>query len=243
MKFSTKLIFSYFGFTLLATILIGVFLYSFEIEDQEKLHWMGIGLILFASALLSLIVVANRLIKPIILLKEAVIKLGQGDFNITVPVLSQDEIGELSQAFNRMAQLLRENVIELNRVQQITETAHDNLYETNERFQAIFESVTDCILVWDKDYIYLYANQAALDYIHKTSEQMIGKTITQVFVEFPEFVQLWMKRINQVFISGQPLKVEDSTFGGEQIAYSESVLSPIKDRQGRVSQSVLFIEM
>jgi len=36
------------------------------------------------------------------------------------------------------------------------------LRESEERFRALFESSSDCILVWDRQYNYLYANQAAL---------------------------------------------------------------------------------
>ncbi|RKZ42526.1 MAG: hypothetical protein DRQ49_01580 [Gammaproteobacteria bacterium] len=56
---------------------------------------------------------SRRIIKPITNLKEAAQKLGQGDFKIRVPVSSKDEIGQLSDVFNRMSDLLEKQVSDL----------------------------------------------------------------------------------------------------------------------------------
>lgn len=55
------------------------------------------------SLLLS-VVVAQGLNAPIARLKDGVLKIGRGDFNARVENSSQDEIGELTDAFNQMAE-------------------------------------------------------------------------------------------------------------------------------------------
>ncbi len=47
-------------------------------------------------------------IRPVEYLRHGVMKLAAQDFRASIPVTSQDELGELAQAFNDMAQRLRE---------------------------------------------------------------------------------------------------------------------------------------
>ena len=55
--------------------------------------------------------------------------------------------------------------------------AEEALRESEERFRAAFDSAQDCVLIWDKEYNYLYANQAAIDHVGTTPDQVIGKNI------------------------------------------------------------------
>jgi len=112
--------------------------------------------------------------------------------------------------------------------------AEDALRLSEERFRSIFESTTDSILVWDKDYNYLYANQAAIDRVDATHDNVIGKNIRDGLAHMPEFMQLWMERVDRVFDSGRPMRVEDAVKVGSKLVYSESVLSPIKDTTGNM---------
>ena len=112
--------------------------------------------------------------------------------------------------------------------------AEDALRLSEERFRSIFESATDSILVWDKDYNYLYANQAAVEQVGATRDKLIGKNIRDGLAHLPEFMRLWMERIDRVFDSGRPMRVEDAVEFGTRVVYSESVLSPIKDSTGKM---------
>ena len=68
-----------------------------------------IGFVLLLGVIGVTLWLAHHLIKPILLLKEAAMKLTQGEFHITVPVNSKDEIGQLADAFNQMAKWLNQN--------------------------------------------------------------------------------------------------------------------------------------
>ena len=118
----------------------------------------------------------------------------------------------------------------------ITETkrAQSSLEESEERFRAIFESTSDCILVWDRGYNYLYANQAAIDHVGTTRDKVVGKNIRDGLGHVPDFMRLWMERVDTVFASGERLTVEDAVPVGDQMVYSESVLSPIRGGDGEI---------
>jgi len=112
--------------------------------------------------------------------------------------------------------------------------AEDALRLSEERFRSIFESATDSIIVWDKGYNYLYANQAAVEQVGAAHDKLIGKNIRDGLAHLPEFMGLWMERIDRVFDSGQPMRVEDAVEVGSRTVYSESVLSPIKDTSDKM---------
>jgi two-component system cell cycle response regulator len=112
--------------------------------------------------------------------------------------------------------------------------AENALRLSEERFRSIFESTNDSIIVWDREYNYLYANQAAIDHVGATRDKVIGKNIRDGFGHLPDFMNLWMSRVDRVFESGEPMRVEDAVEVGSRFVYSESVISPIKDSRGNM---------
>lgn len=119
-------------------------------------------------------------------------------------------------------------------VEESRRRAEESLRDSEEMFRIIFESTTDCITVWDKDYNYLYANQAAIDHVRTTRDNVIGKNIQSGLGHIPEFMKLWMGRVDKVFQAQKPMKVEDSVMVGDRLVYSESVISPLRNKNGDV---------
>ncbi|MBU1076873.1 MAG: PAS domain S-box protein [Spirochaetes bacterium] len=101
-------------------------------------------------------------------------------------------------------------------------------------FHGFFESSSDCLQVWDRNYNYLYANQAAIDHIGTTRDKVIGKNIRDSHGHAPDVMKLWMKRIDIVFKSGKSLRIADEGLKGNTMAFSESVLSPVRDQNGKM---------
>jgi PAS domain S-box-containing protein len=112
--------------------------------------------------------------------------------------------------------------------------AQATLRESEERFRAVFESSSDCILVWDRQYNYLYANQAAIDHVGTTRDKVIGKNIRDGLGHVPDFMQLWMGRVDRAFATGESFRVEDAVTVGDRLVHSESQVSPIRDAAGQV---------
>ena len=112
--------------------------------------------------------------------------------------------------------------------------AMESVRESEERFRAAFDSAQDCVLIWDKGYNYLYANQAAIDHVGTTPDQVIGKNIRDGLGHVPEFMRLWMSRVDKVFETGEKLRIQDEQEMQGHQYYTDSILTPIRDTVGKV---------
>jgi rsbT co-antagonist protein RsbR len=137
-------------------------------------------------------------------------------------------------------EILQQEIVRMH--ERIAELEHENALlkqsvamhqQGEQRLQAILESMTDNVLVWDGNYDYLYANQAAIDHVGTTRDQVIGKNIRDGLGHIPEFMQLWMQRIDHVLATDEPLHSEDASMVGDAMVYSESVLAPIHGADGK----------
>ena len=134
------------------------------------------------------------------------------------------------RVIDRTRELAKANA-ELTREIGERQRAEAALRDSEEKLRSVLESSHDCILVWDRNHDYLYANQAALDHVGVTRDHVVGKNIRDGLGHVPEFMKLW---VDQVFASGKSLRVEDAGPVGERVVYSESVLSPIRNDRGEV---------
>lgn len=79
-------------------------------------------LVTLGSALIFAMGLIIRLIRPILLLKQAVDSMGDDRFDLEIPVMGRDEIGELSTAFNQMLSRLRQAIKEQERMCRLAAT-------------------------------------------------------------------------------------------------------------------------
>ena len=94
---------------------------------QLNALFIGVGLILLSLIFTTFL--ARRLVHPILLLKEATLKLKNGDFQTTVSIHSTDEIGQLAQTFNQMTQWLLENMNTLKQKEKLLQEYNQRLEE------------------------------------------------------------------------------------------------------------------
>jgi PAS domain S-box-containing protein len=110
----------------------------------------------------------------------------------------------------------------------------DELRKSEERFRTAFESASDCILIWDKEYNYLYANQSAIDHVGSTRDRVVGKNIRDGLGHIPDFMHLWMSRVDKVFATKEVLHVQDESIINKEQVYTDSIISPLLSTDGTV---------
>ncbi|MDM8515053.1 PAS domain S-box protein [Desulfobacterales bacterium HSG16] len=139
-----------------------------------------------------------------------------------------DELERVVIAFNEMQERMRLDL--KNRI-----NAEEALRESDSRFRAAFNSAQDCVLIWDKDYNYLYANQSAIDHVGTTPDKVIGENIRDGLGHVPDFMNLWMSRIDRVFETGEVMRVQDKQEIQGCFYHTDSIISPVYTTKKAVS--------
>ena len=73
------------------------------IISKTHLTLLLLLLTISAGSVFVLFLVLNRVMRPVVKLREGAERIGKGEFGHRIEVVSKDEIGELSEGFNRMA--------------------------------------------------------------------------------------------------------------------------------------------
>ncbi len=101
------------------SVKIGLKLEDVKVRIQKtRLVMAGFGLAALILTLLSSLLMARRITQPIRNLVEGTRRISKGDFTYRIPVISEDEIGDLTRSFNEMAEQLlqaRQKTEEANR--------------------------------------------------------------------------------------------------------------------------------
>ena len=94
-------------------------------DDMGRMIWLsafvviGFGVLGIGSALLGGLRVSQRIAHPIRLLRDAALRIGDGNFDIGDQPRSRDEVGELVGAFHTMLQRLKDSMVKLARQERL----------------------------------------------------------------------------------------------------------------------------
>lgn len=128
-------------------------------------------IIIFASLLILVgfpVFFKTNLVKPLYSLLEGVKRVDRGELSNPVPVVYNDEVGIITDSFNRMTQSLEQ----ANRQRREADRAKDNLLALN---RSILESAAEGIITLDKNGKILSFNKAAEEMFKYSREEVIGK--------------------------------------------------------------------
>lgn len=98
---------------------------------------------------------STRITRPLRQMKEAAFELSKGNFDARIPVKQNDEIGQLSTAFNQMGRQLKYNV--------------ELIKQDKEQLSSILTSMTDAVITFNRDHTILLSNPQAEKVLQKWS--------------------------------------------------------------------------
>ncbi|MBA1392749.1 cell wall metabolism sensor histidine kinase WalK, partial [Lactobacillus sp. XV13L] len=117
------------------------------------------------GAILSL-VVSHAITKPIEEMQSQALNIADGDYSSQVKIYSNDELGQLGQAFNTLS-------IRIERSQEESESEQ-------RRLDSVLSHMSDGVLATDRHGNINVANQMALSFLNTVEEKIINKPIAAV---------------------------------------------------------------
>jgi PAS domain S-box-containing protein len=110
--------------------------------------------------------------------------------------------------------------------------AQEKIQESEAKFRSIIENSSDQIFMLDKDYKFLSINKTAADIFRKSPQEMIDKSIFEIFPE--DTVERFSKNIKNVFDTGKSMNIEEKMLVRGREFDNSTSLNPVLDHGGRV---------
>lgn len=203
----------------------------------------------------------NFFIRPFKNLRDEIIKIKNGDFNVSLNINSKDEIGDISLVFNDMAKNLSAYKVNLeaevtDRTNKLNSKVGDlentkkavvNLLEDIEKekkiseiqaselkkFELVIENTSQHVIITDTEGTIIYANPAVTAITGYSNEEVIGQNPSLWGKQMPPdfYLKMW-----------STIKNEKKTFTGEiknrrkngEIYISKAIISPVLDNEGEI---------
>ncbi len=189
------------------------------------------------------VVFAAKISKPLFLLTKTAEMVGRGDLGHKVPVSTNDEIGKLSETFNKMTGDLKSTKEELIKLNTALETSNIELNITKERLllernraQDFLDIVGVMIVVIDSDQHVSLINKHGAKLLGDEADEIIGQNWFENFI--PERIRNEVKTVFEKLMTGKSESLEYYenpvlTRSGEErlIAWHNAIL---KDDSGNI---------
>lgn len=152
-------------------------LYSKKISKANTLQMIEMLALILLGSILLIVPIAffltRSIIRPVTFLRDAIQQIRTGELGKQVPIMSRDEIGELTESFNRMSGDLAKSI--------------NSLAMAEEKYRSIFENATNGIFQTTPEGRILTANPASARILrYKSVEEMQSDVVdigSQIYVD------------------------------------------------------------
>lgn len=156
----------------------------------RDLKWMTIVIGVIIILIVSIIAVgtAQRISRPLDVLRQGTEIIGRGNLEYKVRTSSNDEIGQLSRAFDEMTGRLKSTMAsrdELNKEIAERLRLEETLKESEEKFRSICATAQDAIIVMNNAGNIAYWNKAAENIFGYSADEAIEKYLHDLIVPEP----------------------------------------------------------
>jgi two-component system, cell cycle sensor histidine kinase and response regulator CckA len=110
--------------------------------------------------------------------------------------------------------------------------AEQALRESEERYRSLVESALDTIFTADADGRFLYVNNAASEALGLAPDQVIGRTVDDLFPA--PVAERYRAGVRQVIETGRTLTTEDQSEVAGQVRWFSTIVSPMRDAEGQI---------
>lgn len=125
----------------------------------------SIVLLVTAISIILGLILAEKITRPILSLKDAAIKIGEGKFDTKVDIKTGDELSILADTFNRMGG-------------QLEETTVSKVY-----FNNIFTSLSDALIIINQEFLITSCNHAAVSISGYQTDELLNHPLSLLLNE------------------------------------------------------------
>lgn len=220
--------------------------YQKIIDIQEMNHYshkillIGGTVILIITLLLS-IYIAHLFSTPLKTLRDAAQNIGEGHLNIKLPVNSKDEIGELAQAFNKMARELKTTQIKLMTEHNTLQKHRNHLKEMIDartvelrKLSRVVEQSHSSIIITDLD--------ANIEFVNPAFAHTTGYNLEEAIGQNPNILQsgnhntAFFKSMWDTLIQGKIWQGElQNKRKDGSLYWAAATISPMRDDTGKIT--------
>ncbi|MEL7835147.1 sensor histidine kinase [Fodinibius sp. Rm-B-1B1-1] len=188
---------------------------------QLSVHLDRINNILIGGTVVALLIaivlvfyIYRSIANPISKIAAAAESFGKGNMDSRIDYDSNDELGQLSNTFDRMAENLSKTTV------------------SRDYVDSIVEAMADLLIVTDEDFRILRANSSVLQMLNCDESELLGKSIQSIFQEIPGE------------ICNEHTDVHGKTYAGEIATNGEQVIpvsisrGTIEDKSGNIEGHV-----
>lgn len=122
--------------------------------------------------------ITRRTMQPILRLTDAVRRMSIGDLEVHILATERDEVGQLTNAFNRLADNLRETIASYQR-------EHD-------RLNGVVDHLVDGVVIVDSEGQVRLINPAALRLLAYSGAHPLGENLSTIAL-YPQIIALWQR--------------------------------------------------
>jgi NtrC-family two-component system sensor histidine kinase KinB len=186
----------------------------------------AVGIGLGFSLLLS-----NLLVKPVRRMMEATQKISEGNYDVEISIQSSDELGDLTNDFNKMAKKLKA-YHDLN---------IDQIVAEKRKSDAIIRSIDDGIVVVDNEFKVTGLNPTAAKALNIEYDQIQNKHFLEVVKN-----EMLFNYVKQSVETGQPPSIEErktifTIEEGEKQRHYQFSITPVHGKPGSLLGVVLLL--
>ena len=180
-------------------------------------------LALFICGLIGATYLNRRvLVRPIAAMANATRNVAAGDLNTSLPATSKDELGMLAESFNQMTSDLRQRRDALQR--EVVERV-----AAQSELAALFASMTDFVVVLDRDGYYLRVPHTNAQPSLIPPEDLVGKYIEDVMPA--QQAATFMVSVHEALEAQSTRTIEYPLEIGEKTYWFSAAVSPVSDHE------------
>lgn len=183
---------------------------------DRAILWVSIAIALAVVA--GVIFLGPKIAAPILHLTEVTRQMSMGNLSQRAKIYSRDEIGQLADSFNTMAQTI--------------ETRNKQLESAKQYLESMFDAIRDPITVVDREGTILRVNQAAID---EYGKDIVGRNCVEVFMGKGQTCPGC--RNLEVIENLKPYSHEHTVPGKDKVVSTEAY--PLLDSSGRLEAIIM----